>query len=116
MSSLHRRIPLALLLCAGVSACATEGAGGGAGVDFLECETDDCVGYDDAGLRRLYIRTPAGAAGAPRGRVTTGAGRDGSTQVVMRATVALPGTSGASRMGPIPARPSSPSPDGGRRP
>jgi hypothetical protein len=114
VSSLHRRIPLALLLCAGVSACATEGAGGGAG--FLDCETDDCVGYDDAGLRRLYIRTPAGAAGAPRGRVTTVAGRDASTQVVMRGSVALPGTSGASRMGPIPARPTSPSPGGGRRP
>jgi len=111
---MSRRIALALLLGAGVCSCATEGAGGGGpGVDFLDCATDYCVGYDNLGLRRLYIRTPAGAAGAPRGRITSAAGRGASTQIVTRASVPSPG---ASRMGPIPARPSSTSPGAGRRP
>jgi hypothetical protein len=93
--------------------CASQG-GGGAGAAFLDCYTDYCVGYDAAGYRRLYLRTPAGPAIAARGEVSTAAARTAGTQVVTRSTG--PGAQSAVRMSPIPARPSSPTRSGGHRP
>ena len=111
-----RFAPLVLLFASGGCAALSSGGGGGGGADFLDCYSDYCVGYDTAGLRRLYLRTPAGPAGVTRGRVVTAAGRNGSTQVVTRGSSVLPAAQTGARMRPIPARPSSPSPSGGRRP
>jgi hypothetical protein len=108
-----KRLLLLAPLVLGLAGCASQGGGGG-GAAFLDCYTDYCVGYDAAGSRRLYLRTPAGPAIAPRGEVSTAQERAAGTQVVARSTG--PGALSAVRMSPIPARPPSPTRSGGHRP
>ena len=82
MKKLLLASPLLLVL----AGCASSGGGAPAGVLFADCYDDYCVGYDEANLRHLYLRTPGTPQLPQRGEIQRVAGDRGDTQVVTRAS------------------------------
>jgi hypothetical protein len=81
-----KKLLLASPLLLGLAGCASSGGGVPAGVLFADCYDNYCVGYDEANLRHLYLRTPGAPQLPQRGEVERVADGRGGTQIVTRAS------------------------------
>jgi hypothetical protein len=115
-----RRLLLASPLLLGLAGCASSGGGGApAGVLFADCYDNYCVGYDEANLRHLYLRTPGTPQLPQRGEVQRVADGRSGTQTVTRASsspvmATWTQSQATPQFAPAPAAPRSSSSSGGR--
>jgi hypothetical protein len=114
------KLLLASPLLLGLAGCASSGGGGApAGVLFADCYDNYCVGYDEANLRHLYLRTPGTPQLPLRGEVQRAADGRGGTQTVMRASASpvmatWTQSQATPQLAPAPAAPRSSSSSSGR--
>jgi hypothetical protein len=115
-----RKLLLASPLLLGLAGCASSGGGGApAGVLFADCYDNYCVGYDEANLRHLYLRTPGTPQLPQRGEVQRVADGRGGTQTVTRASASpvmatWTQSQATPQLAPAPAAPRSSSSSSGR--